>query len=198
MHSGTTDAEVIRRSRDEPECFAVIFDRHVLPIHSYLGRRSGSQSADALVGEVFRVAFETRQRYRADRPDALPWLYGIAANVLRQHRRTELRQARLRNKLSVLWESQDDGAIGDRVRRREDLVEVIDAVMSLPEIDREALLLHAWEEQTYAQIAETLDIPVGTVRSRLNRARTRVRELLASRGQEVDDHTPRVEGRCRS
>ncbi len=194
MDNTPTDADVIQRSLDEPECFAAIFDRHVVAIHGYLARRAGLQSADGLVGEVFRVAFEARQRYLADRPEALPWLYGIAANVLRQHRRAEHRQARVRTKLAVLREPDDDGAVGERLGRREHLEEIIDAVMALPEIDREAMLLYAWEEQTYAEIAEALDVPVGTVRSRLNRARTRVRELIRIRGQEVGD--PTADRRC--
>ena len=84
-----TDATVVEQSLECSERFAEIFDRHVSSIHGYLARRTGHERADPLVGEVFRVAFETRHRYQLDRPSALPWLYGIASNVLRQARRTQ-------------------------------------------------------------------------------------------------------------
>ena len=61
---------------------------------------------------------------------------------------------------------------------------VADAIESLPDPEREALLLFAWEELPYESVAEALDLPIGTVRSRLNRARARLRELLEPNGKE--------------
>lgn len=193
-----TDSAVIERSLDESECFAEIFDRHVSSIHGYLARRTGSERADALVGEVFRVAFETRHRYQLQRPDALPWLYGIASNVLRQSRRTERRQDRVATKLATFSRvDADPGDSSEDLLRREHLSEVMGAVMALPDADRETLLLYAWEELTYDEIAETLDVPLGTVRSRLNRARTRIREQLDAAGQEGAEPSERTDRRCR-
>lgn len=198
MKAPPTDAMVIERSLADSECFAEIFDRHVSPIHGYLARRTGSERADALVGEVFRVAFETRHRYDLDRPSALPWLYGISSNVLRQARRTDRRQDRAATKLASFRpvDAAPSDAIDDLLRQ-ERLNEVIDVVMSLPGADRETVLLYAWEELTYEQVAEALDIPLGTVRSRLSRARTRIREQLAASGQEGAEPSERTEWRCR-
>lgn len=199
MKAPLTDSMVIERSLDDSECFAEIFDRHVSPIHSYLARRTGTERADALVGEVFRVAFETRHRYDLDRPGALPWLYGIASNVLRQARRTDRRQDRVASKLaSVRPVDTVPGDASDDLLRKERLSAVMVALLALPEADRETVLLYAWEELTYEQVAEALDIPLGTVRSRLSRARTRIREQLAASGQEGAEPSERTERRCRS
>lgn len=198
MKAPPTDATVIERSLGDSECFAEIFDRHVSSIHSYLARRTGSERADALVGEVFRVAFETRHRYHLDRPSALPWLYGIASNVLRQARRTDRRQDRVASKLASFRPvdaGPDDSS--EDLLRRERLDEVIGVVMALPEADRETVLLYAWEELTYEQVAEALAIPLGTVRSRLSRARARIREQLPPAGQEGAEPSERAERRCR-
>ena len=90
------DAAVIEASRAEPDRFASLFDRHAPYIHRYLARRVGRQAADDLVAETFLVAFGKRARYDPLHPDARPWLYGIATNLIAQHRREEARQFRLR------------------------------------------------------------------------------------------------------
>lgn len=89
-----TDAEIIDRSRHEPDAFAAIFDRHAPHIRRYFERRLGAQVADDLVAETFLAAFDKRQRYDRARPDARPWLYGIATNLVGQHRRHEARRYR--------------------------------------------------------------------------------------------------------
>ena len=82
-----TDAAVIAASLDEPEAFGALFDRHATVLFRYLVRRVGPDEADTLLGEVFRIAFEKRSTYDGDRPNARPWLYGIATNLLAKHRR---------------------------------------------------------------------------------------------------------------
>src|SRR5579859_5596918 len=91
-----TDAAVIRRSRAEPELFAVLFDRHAPFIHRYVNRRVGHEAADDLVAETFLAAFTKRGQYDPGYPDARPWLYGFATNLIGQHRREEVRQYRIR------------------------------------------------------------------------------------------------------
>jgi DNA-directed RNA polymerase specialized sigma24 family protein len=89
------DATVIERSLTEPDRFALVFDRHAPHIHRYLARRVGQQAADDLVAETFLTAFRKRTRYDPSHPDARPWLYGIATNLVSQHRREEIRRYRL-------------------------------------------------------------------------------------------------------
>jgi RNA polymerase sigma-70 factor (ECF subfamily) len=192
-----TDATIIERSVCASEMFGAIFDRHFTDIHGYLSRRAGSDIADGLVGEVFRIAFENRSRYRTDRPCALPWLYGIAANVLRQSRRSELRRLRLVDKLT--FEATAHNTMEDESTRfwaRGDVAMLVDALANLPEAEREAVLLYAWEDISYDEIAIAQDVPVGTVRSRLNRARKRIRERIDHDGQEGDDPIRRAVRRC--
>ena len=90
------DAAVIESSCREPERFAVLFDRHAPYIYRYLARRAGRQVADDLVAETFLAAFAKRDRYDLGHADARPWLYGIATNLVGQHRRDEARQYRIR------------------------------------------------------------------------------------------------------
>ncbi|GIM72174.1 RNA polymerase sigma factor [Winogradskya consettensis] len=173
------DAELIGRSRSRPEAFTGIFDRHAPHIHRYLARRLGDQSADDLVGEVFLVAFRRRDGYDRTRPDARPWLYGIATNLVAQHRRDEARDFRLRTSIAP---SADVINHADQVATDLSASALRDTLQSaLAELnsgDRDVLLLVAQEELTYEQVAAALEIPVGTVRSRLHRARIAVRAAL--------------------
>ena len=82
------DAEVIARSRTEPGAFAAVYDRHAEPLFRYLIRRVGRDTADELLGDVFRLAFERREVFDPSvNTNARPWLYGIATNLLARHRR---------------------------------------------------------------------------------------------------------------
>lgn len=89
-----TDAAVIAASLVARACFGAIFDRHATIVHRYLVRRLGPDEADALLGEMFRIAFEKRGTYDPDRPNARPWLYGIATNLVAKYRRTDARRIR--------------------------------------------------------------------------------------------------------
>lgn len=192
-----TDALIMERSVRAPELFGAIFDRHVHDIHGYLRRRAGQDTADSLLGDVFRIAFENRSRYLTDRECAPPWLYGIAANVLRQHLRSEHRRQRLVTKLtSAAPRLEIDGDDSDRLHAQGELATVLHALELLPDAEREAVLLYAWEELSYEEIAVAQDVPVGTVRSRLNRARKRMAERISDGGQEGDEPIRRAERSC--
>jgi RNA polymerase sigma factor (sigma-70 family) len=175
------DAAIIERSLHQPERFASIFDRHAPHIQRYLARRLGQQVADDLVAETFLIAFDKRARYDLVRADARPWLYGIATNLVRQHQREEVREYRLL--ASVVPEPDQDGH-ADRVAAQVTAAAMhrmlAAALAALFEGDRDVLLLVAWEGLTYEEVANALAIPVGTVRSRLNRARRQVRAALAT------------------
>lgn len=85
------DAEVVAQSLDEPELFARLYDRYAPDIHRYATRRLGVGAADDITAETFLIAFRTRVRYDTDRPNARPWLYGIAGNLIGKQRRAEVR-----------------------------------------------------------------------------------------------------------
>jgi RNA polymerase sigma factor (sigma-70 family) len=181
-----TDSDVIAASLEEPEQFGIIFDRYATVLFRYLVRRVGVDEADPLLGEVFRVAFERRDTYDGDRPDARPWLYGIATNLLAHHWRDEARRVRAMGR--ILREQSQPIDTSDAVASALDAKnlwpQVAHAVTQLPAEERDALVLYVWEELTYDQIAIALAVPVGTVRSRLNRARIRLRELNKPCGKQ--------------
>jgi RNA polymerase sigma factor (sigma-70 family) len=172
-----TDAEAIAASLSEPRAFVDVFERHFDAIHRYLRRRVGDAIADELTAQTFAQAFEHRKRFDGRRLDARPWLYGIAHNLLRHHYRDEERALRAyaRTDVDPIHESAADAGLPG--------AEVADALAALSPGERDVLLLVAWAELEYAEVAEALGIPVGTVRSRLNRARGRIRELLERSGQ---------------
>jgi RNA polymerase sigma-70 factor, ECF subfamily len=159
----TTDAELIRRSQREPEAFGHVFDRHVATVHAFAQRRIGRDLAEEVTAETFARGFEARGRYDSVHGNALPWLLGIASNLLRRHWRTERRRldayARAARHERPGEAPDVDGA-------------VLRAVARLPRRQREVLLLAAWADLGYAEIAQALDLPIGTVRSRLARARS--------------------------
>jgi RNA polymerase sigma factor (sigma-70 family) len=174
------DAAVIESSRREPERFAALFDRHAPHIHRYLARRAGRQVADDLVAETFLTAFARRDRYDLSHPDARPWLYGIATNLVGRHRRDEARQYRI--KQAAVAEPEVPGH-AERVAAdvtAQAMRTLLDAALAaLPAGDRDVLLLIAWEQLTYQEVSRALAVPVGTVQSRLHRARVKVRQVLA-------------------
>jgi RNA polymerase sigma factor (sigma-70 family) len=178
--SAADDAAVIESSWLEPERFAVLFDRHAPHIHRYLARRAGRQVADDLVAETFLTAFAKRDRYDLGYSDARPWLYGIATNLVGQHHRDEARQYRIMQRAVAEPEVPDHAdrvAAGVTAQSTRALLEA--ALAALPAGDRDVLLLIAWEQLTYQEVSRALAIPAGTVRSRLHRARTKVRQVLA-------------------
>lgn len=181
-----TDAEVIARSLDSPACFADVFDRHATTLFRYFVRRVGPDDADTLLGELFRIAFERRATFDTQRPDARPWLYGIASNLLARHRHHEARRldatARLVNTTVVTSDVFPD--IDDRLDADRLWSDVAAAIATLPQPERDTLLLFAWEGMPYDEIGAALGVPTGTVRSRLNRARGRLRELVGENREE--------------
>nr|WP_191897234.1 sigma-70 family RNA polymerase sigma factor [Planomonospora parontospora] len=173
------DAEVIRRSLEEPDAFALLFDRYAPEIHRYAIRRLGDSLADDVVADTFLAAFQRRDRYDLTRPDARPWLYGIAGNLIGRHRRVEIRSYRAlaRTGADEVAESYAD-RVDARVSASAVQKDLAGALAGLSAGDREVLLLVAWADLTYDEVAEAVGIPVGTVRSRLHRARRKTRAAL--------------------
>ena len=175
----TSDAVLIRQSLQEPEQFALVFDRHGDEIHRYVARRLGPEMAEDVVAETFLTAFSKRARYDLDRPDARPWLYGIATNAVREHRRAEVRRNRMlsRTRTPGTVESFDERSAARVTAER--LQPRLAAILArLPASDRDLLLLIAWADLSYEEAAQALDVPVGTVRSRLHRIRKKVRRAF--------------------
>ena len=102
MEEMRSDAELLARASREPELFGIVFDRHFATIHRYLERRAGRDAADELSGEVFRIAFERRKHFRPMHESALPWLYGLATNLMLKRWRSVERQTRALGRLELV------------------------------------------------------------------------------------------------
>lgn len=166
-----TDRDAIARSLAEPECFMVIFERHYETIARYLARRLPPERAAELASETFTRAFAARARFDGSREDALPFLYGIAANLIQRHRRSEVRMLRAYARVRAEPAASPPEPADSRA--------LAGALAALTPDEREVLFLFAWADLEYEQIAHALEIPVGTVRSRLHRARARLRGPLS-------------------
>ncbi|MER7205720.1 RNA polymerase sigma factor [Streptosporangium sp. NPDC000239] len=175
------DAEVIARARRDPAVFSVLFDRHAPALHRYVTRRLGESLADDVVADTFLAAFRRLGRYDTAHRDARPWLYGIAANLIGKHRRAEVRayRALARTGTDTVAESYAD-RVEARVSASAAHRELAEALAVLSPQDREVLLMVAWADFSYQEVALALGVPVGTVRSRLHRARRKTRAALGA------------------
>jgi RNA polymerase sigma-70 factor (ECF subfamily) len=180
------DAELIRRSLAEPEAFTAVYDRHAPAIHRYVARRLGPDAADDLMAETFLIAFRKRTRYDLARADARPWLYGIVTRLVARHRKTETARYLLLERLG--GETAADPVDSEaRVSAQALHGPLARALADLPKAYREPLLLVAWADLSYKEVAAALEIPVGTVRSRLSRGRARLRAALGGADPTEED-----------
>ncbi|MEX1046272.1 MAG: RNA polymerase sigma factor [Actinomycetota bacterium] len=175
MPDDRSDSELVRASLSDPNAFGAIFDRHFVVISRYAERRAGKQAAEEIASETFVQAFRSRARYDLARSNARPWLFGIATNLLSHHWRDEVARLDAYAKLDPPQAGEDDP-----LEARVALLGILDALKELDQRDRDVLLLYAWADLSYSDISEALSIPIGTVRSRLNRARGVLRELVDS------------------
>ncbi|SEG91932.1 RNA polymerase sigma-70 factor, ECF subfamily [Nonomuraea solani] len=175
------DTELIARSWQHPDSFAVLYDRYFVDIYRYVAGRIGTQFADDVAAETFLVAFRKRETFDPDRGTVRAWLFGIVTNLIGHHRRSETRRLELLQRASATQGTSDPGhedrvaawvsAAGLRGRLAAELERLSDG-------DRDVLLLVALAGLSHEEIAQTLDIPFGTVGSRLNRVRRKLRAAL--------------------
>ena len=182
-----SDAEVVTASLADPQAFATLFDRHAAPLHRYLTKRVGQQTAEDLVGETFATAFRARTSYDRSYPDARPWLFGIATNLVRHHWRAESKRSRTALTALEVRHEDDSEDIIARVTLSSHAQTISEALAQLDDSYLDVLLLIAGPGFSYEQVALALGIPVGTVRSRLFRARQQLRELLGDSRQYLDE-----------
>lgn len=187
-----TDGTLIERSaRGRPDAFVEVVRRHEVAVHGFLARRAGPGVAADLLGEVWVRAFAGRGGYDPAYPDARPWLFGIARNVLRWHWRASRDADHLAG--AGYWAGAGRAvaedpwdAVIDRLDGAARSRALLAAVRALPPAERDVLLLVAWEQLTPAQAAAALGVPQGTARSRLYRARTALRLALATNPAEEE------------
>lgn len=173
----STDSEIIRRSLDTPAAFAELFERHERVVGAFAARRVGSHGAEDVLSETMLVAFRRRGDFDLAWDSAKPWLLGIASRVIKAYRAQEAAQWRSFAASAASGGQVTDAAIeaaDDRADATAAVRALAPRIASLAPRDRETLLLYAWGDLTYEEIAIALGVPVGTIRSRLNRVRRKL------------------------
>ncbi|MDF2991372.1 MAG: DNA-directed polymerase specialized sigma subunit, sigma24 [Microbacterium sp.] len=187
------DGDIIVRSLTHGAVFADLYDRHERVIHRYVSRRLGTSFAEDVTSETFLVAFARRASFTGGL-DARPWLLGIATVLMQKHARLEARAWRGMQAADIARVHVDDIESAEERMDADGLAPHLGtALAGLSRGDRDVLLLHTFGELDYAGIAEALGIPLGTVRSRLSRARRKIRAALAPHmtltiGREREHH----------
>lgn len=174
-----SDGELWRRSRaGDNAAFAALFERHAPTIYNYCFRATANWArAEDLTSIVFLEAWRRRDKELAS-DKVLAWLYGIAANVVRNQGRSERRfRAALRRVPETELEPDFAESAQQRLDDERQMARAIALLRTLPRHEQETFVLCAWMELSYEDAAFALGVPVGTVRSRLSRARQRLMEL---------------------
>ena len=187
----TADASVgddelwLRARGGDAEAFGVLFERHSQAIYNFCFRRTADWAvAEDLLSIVFLEAWRRREK---DLPPGMvrAWLHGIATFVVRNRRRTEQRYRRALGRLPRESPTPDFVAdVEERLADESRMAVLLEQLRTLPSRDQDVLVLCVWSGLTYDEAATALGVPVGTVRSRLSRARSRLRELAATSGHE--------------
>jgi len=174
MSRERTDAELLAEARREPEAFGELYARHVDAVHDWHARRIPWAAAD-LTAETFAQAWLVRRRFRDRRQGtALPWLLGIARNVLRESARRDRIATRARERLGLpldLAAEEEYEAVEERLSPRSELAR---SMAELPDRERRALELRVVDGLPYAAVADTLGIRPAAARLRVSRALRRL------------------------
>ncbi|RNL79652.1 RNA polymerase sigma factor [Nocardioides marmorisolisilvae] len=174
--SDAATVESVRRG--EREALAALFEQYADRLYNHCFRRLGDYAdAEDAVSTVFLTVWNRRQRIQLHEGSAAPWLFGVATNVCRNLERGRRRHLRVVAKAGSI----DDGeapdpadGVTDRLADEQRMRALLDQVRTLSRGEQDVLALVVWSGLSYADAAAALDIPVGTVRSRLARARARL------------------------
>ena len=186
-----SDAEILAQvAAGDIDAYGKIVGRYRGRLYNFVFRFvSDRETAEDIVQETFLRAFRKRKEYRAI-ANFSTWLFTIAGNLAK----SELRR-RKRWRLFSLHRDDDSETgieLPDETYRPDKVAEssladdqIHDAIASLPENYRQVILLRDVEGMAYQEIAEIVDCPVGTVKSRVNRARLKLQQKLKNEGRDV-------------
>jgi RNA polymerase sigma-70 factor (ECF subfamily) len=189
---GLSDSQLIVASWEDGLLFGEIFRRHYPVVYGFVVGLVGSSDGTDLAAEVFVRAFEGRRRFKPAYTSARPWLMGIAANLVRGHYRKKSREGRALRRFSKLpsWEEDFEDSSANRVDAFRMRSEIADALASLRPEEHQVVTLFVFADFSYSEIAQAMNISEGTVRSRLSRARARLRNLIGGWDQPSMDDQP--------
>jgi RNA polymerase sigma-70 factor (ECF subfamily) len=187
-----SDSQLWRRVADGDDgAFAVLYERHAKAVYNFCFRRTANWSrAEDLVADVFLVAWRRQAEVviSTESGSTLPWLLGVALNVVRNASRSQRRGDHALARLDARAAEEDFSPdLVLRLGDEQQMKAVLEQVQQLPAQEQDALALCAWAGLGYEEAAVALGVPIGTVRSRLSRARGHLRELLAVSGHDVGD-----------
>jgi len=184
------EALAIRCLQGDEEAFAELVDRHQHGVCRFVARLIGTRDSEDLAQEAFLRAYQALPRFRGE-ATFRTWLYRIARNLCF----TELRKRGRRGELSQLADANADDFAGDHplledsapelaeeIARADLSARVRERVGALPAPYREVLTLFYLDEMRYEEIAMILDVPIGTVKTWIHRARLRLRDTLVGEG----------------
>jgi len=192
----TTDLRARIRAGDR-DAFAEVFDLYARALYNHGFRLTADWSlADDVMSTTFMEAWRLRERLDPDGGSVRPWLLGIATNIARNLRRGDRRYRAAAMACAQLDQVEPDhaGVTDGRVDDGRRLAAAMAVLAALPRADREVFTLCVWEELDYAAAAEALGIPIGTVRSRLSRAREKIRKELIRSPRQITGNNPMTTG----
>ncbi len=176
--SEAADSDLVAMAGSEPEAFGELFRRYSRSVYAYCARRTGNLDlAEDLTSVVFMEAFRRRRKLKLSNTSALPWLIGVANNVVRNANRSLRRYRSALDRIPVPangMSSEEDAM--ERLRAQEALASALEAMSALRQGEQDVVLLVLWSEFSYVDAATALGIPVGTVRSRLASARAKFKD----------------------
>lgn len=175
----TSDEAMLIASQHDPQAFEPLVMIHGAALHAYLARRSPPGLAEDLLAEVWLAAFASRKTFNPRLGTARGWLFGVARHVLATHYRASRAKASRQGGVAPVDGLDEWAAVDTRLDAAAVAPRLRDALARLPADERELLLLVAWEQISPTEAAHALGIPAGTARSRLHRARARMRERLS-------------------
>ena len=184
-----TDAALWQRAAaGDTGAFGKLFERHASTVYNYCFRRTADWSqAEDLTAIVFLEAWRRLAQVHLERDEAIPWLLGVATNVLRNQRRSQRRHRAALERIPRESVADFAADVDERLDDERQMRAALRALKKLPRADQDVLALCVWEELSYEEAALALGVPVGTIRSRLSRARARLRELSSNPGHEWDE-----------
>jgi RNA polymerase sigma factor (sigma-70 family) len=184
------DVELWELSASDPEAFGEIFQRHARSVFALCFWRTGDAAvAEDVTSVVFLEAWRRRDHVVLEQRSALPWLLGVANHTSRNATRSIRRHSQALRRLDGRRSSPDDDAVIDRLDAEISLGVINEAVRDLTEQDREIVLLVFWSGLSYEATAVALDVPIGTIRSRVSRTRRKL-QLRLGHDERVTKETP--------
>jgi len=173
-YDGSTDADLLKLAGAEAEAFSALYARHARPVYDWLARRIAWAASD-LTAETFARAWLSRRRFRDDRGgSALPWLLGIAANLLADAARHDRIETRARERLGLPLDLATEDGYAEVEQRLSPRIALARNLAALAPHERDALELRVVEELSYEEVAERLAIVPAAARLRVSRALRRL------------------------